>query len=539
MNDADDVVEIADSVFSLGKQKLYGAAGLLSGVFGFVADVLQPIAPFALYLFIGFGILSFFTLAFYLGILQDSIDEIKENTEELKSTAQLNLIESRKLKDNTERTANTVEKINSAIESINRNGLRKNPNSAEDFYHNAKICELNGDYSNARKAYKAYIGYKTNKLEPHLRLIDFLRANEGRAGAQEEYNLITRGNDSLVVKYTKLLLSPLSSRKAVLAAFQNEYPEFAPTYYHLSREFSVEKLGKQQLSDKRQEYRWLKKFTKLNDAGVVTSYFVDKERLLEWQKDVAARLIIAEKSKEFWDNPITLLGWEAMNEPNLNDNPSVIIGASMYKPTGLVGTLDVIEPHLEIQIRLKGQDGFKSLGKLSSVDALTGKKKAANRIILAPEELIAQDIEVRYQNIEGEWSDIYTISLEERYFKASVSKANGTILVNPSMLSLLKNNQQKWVSFRFFDSSLLLYFTNLVKCRGVIKEVRFGLNSDILDQTFEMELFNGLGAAPMRLNNKEGFHQIHKEIPLDTKFINIQLIFKDGSKSALVKIINH
>jgi len=595
INDADDVAEIADSVFSIGKQKLFGLVGLLSGVFGFIADVLQPIAPFAFYLFVGFGALCLLTLGIYLktkkalislmvlgcitvvlglvtvfqnvtkssengiaantipgvlslqesiGILQDSVDDIKRDTEGLKNLAEENLAESRQLAektdriaDDTERTVNAVEAINDSINSIETNGIRKTPISAEDFYHNAKIHELSGDYANARKAYKNYISFNTAKLEPHLRLIDFLRANEGRAGAQEEYAIITRGQKSVIVDYTKLLLIPLSGRKQALIEFQKLHPEFAPAYYHLSREFSVEKLGKQKLRDKRREYQWLEKCKELNDTGGFVRYFVDKERLLQWKNDIELRLIAAKKEKELWGNPVTVLNWKPANMPNLNDNPSVIIGASMYTPSSLVATLSISEPHLEIEIRQSGQDEFLSLGKFDFIDPLTGKQRAAHQFTLSPDMLIPQKIEVKYQDISEEWSEIYTISLEEKHIKSSAVDENGVTEVNPSMHNLLKNNPQKWASFRNFDSSLLLYFTNLVKCRGVIDEVRYSLDSDKLDKVFKLEPFNGLGAAPMNLKNGNS-HEIHTRISSNTKFIKIQLSFKDGSKSALIKILN-
>ena len=67
MADVEDIVEeVTEGVLSLGKRKLFGIAGILSGTFGFVADVLQPIAPFAIYLFIGSAVLLVFALIYYL-----------------------------------------------------------------------------------------------------------------------------------------------------------------------------------------------------------------------------------------------------------------------------------------------------------------------------------------------------------------------------------------------------------------------------------------------------------------------------------------
>jgi len=62
----EDVTEVAEGVLSLGKQKLYAIAGMLSAICGFIGDVLQPIAPFAVYLLIGSTVLLGLSVLFYL-----------------------------------------------------------------------------------------------------------------------------------------------------------------------------------------------------------------------------------------------------------------------------------------------------------------------------------------------------------------------------------------------------------------------------------------------------------------------------------------
>jgi len=66
MNEAEYTSEMAEGLLSLGKKKLFGFAGVLSGVFGFIADVLQPIAPFALYLAIICAIGLLVSLCLYI-----------------------------------------------------------------------------------------------------------------------------------------------------------------------------------------------------------------------------------------------------------------------------------------------------------------------------------------------------------------------------------------------------------------------------------------------------------------------------------------
>ncbi|MDB9741681.1 hypothetical protein OAB00_02380 [Akkermansiaceae bacterium] len=582
MSELEEVADITEGVISIGKKKLFSSAGIIGGVAGFVSDVLQPIAPIALYLFIASAVLLILSFVYYLkakrgsitsiillmmtlvlgcvsafqhllgaseegvmskavpgiaefqkslGIIQGSLDEIKEDTKQtLENTDKAN-----------EKLIEINQKID-ALDSLGATELQKNPSTAEGFYHNAKIYELKGDYGNARRAYKSYIDFNTDKLEPHLRLTDFLRVNEGRAGALEEYRLLTQGNNNLNVEYTILLLAPLSSRKAGLIIFQAKHPDYAPVYYHLSNVFSVATLGQQSLADKLNEYKWMKKFLQFNESGELTKYFVDKQRLLDWQNDIASRMKIAEVNLEQLNNPVSILNWTPSNQPDLTANPSVIIGGSIATTNSLTGTLNIIEPAIDIEVRTKNfiaeQEEFKSLGHESEIDPVTRKPIARHQIILSNDQHFPQDFEVRYQNTAGQWSDTYTVSLEEFHVKATSVDDSGKVTLNPNTMKLINENPQNWCWFRSFDSRLLLYFTSIVKCRGVIEEISYSLDSDTLDQDFALHPYEGISSAPLSDQEGNDIQEILKEVPNDTKFVSIQLTFKDGTKSDIVKIVN-
>ena len=57
--------------------------------------------------------------------------------------------------------------INRGIEALgDLGGLVANPQTPEDFYHNARIHELGGDYGNARQAYLKFFSFGLDKLDP-------------------------------------------------------------------------------------------------------------------------------------------------------------------------------------------------------------------------------------------------------------------------------------------------------------------------------------------------------------------------------------
>jgi len=578
----EDVTEVTEGVISASKRQLLTVGGVLSGVFGFIADVLQPVAPFAIYLFITsvivllvsavcffkfkkgfasmvlfgasavvFGAITLFQHISHskdngaiakmvpavsdfqkvLGIVEEKLDGIKEDTKELKATTG-------QIAKDTSETKTAVRDLNYAVRYLKTDGIIKNAESAEDFYHNAKIYELSGDYSNARKAYTSYIKFKTNKLDPHLSLTDFLRSNDSISVAREDYKIITRGIDTPVVVYTKILLRSPNARREALIAFQQEHPDFAPVYYHLSWEYSEEKLGEQQFSDIREEYKWLRVFDKLDQAGKVSTFFIDKERLSEWKNDVAARLRVAEVKQDQLAEPVSIIEWVPVNMPRFDISNTVIIGGSSRDKSGVIGTLTVLEDALEIEVKFEGEDAFSSLGFSDEMNPKTRQKEPKYSIVIPHQKLKAQMIDVRYKDATGKWSDTYQVSIEKEHIYSSYTNEKGEVVINPSMQDHIMNHQAKWIEFREFDGRLLIYITNLMKCRSVMKSIHYSLDKKDLDLKWKIDDIDFLGKAPLSDKNGDDLVEIYRSIPKTTQMIYMQIIFKDGAKSEIVEFAN-
>ena len=237
-----------DSLKKLGKKfgKLDFLFTVMSLVITFLADILQPILPFVFYLFIfsaivliglvalrflrpnfkyntkgtlAFssslflltGLLSFFNqteasqekgvlasngfevaeiLQSSLGIIQKDLASIKETIEKLEENTEKNIQETKKvveaIQESTKSVVSSINKIQKNFSELNQSGgIINNPSTPEQFYHNARIYELNGDYGNARRSYNKYLSFKLDFLDPHLRYQTFLKIQEGKAGARE------------------------------------------------------------------------------------------------------------------------------------------------------------------------------------------------------------------------------------------------------------------------------------------------------------------------------------------------------------------
>lgn len=95
------------------------------------------------------------------------------------------------------------------------------------------------------------------------------------------------------------------------------------------------------------------------------------------------------------------------------------------------------------------------------------------------------------------------------------------------VLNMTKDN---WVSFRDYNGKQLIYFTHLETYTCGIQQVRYSINSDVLDQTWELQ--------PCDPNNPLEITKeiIYLSLPLGTaKSIAVKLTFTDGSESEIVR----
>jgi len=97
------------------------------------------------------------------------------------------------------------------------------------------------------------------------------------------------------------------------------------------------------------------------------------------------------------------------------------------------------------------------------------------------------------------------------------------------MKPILNMTKNSWVSFRDFNGKQLIYFTHLESYKCGIKSVHYSINSDKLDEVWELEACNPKN--PLAVTKDD----IYLSLPLNTaKSISVKLIFSDGSESEVV-----
>ena len=522
-------------------------SGVLATVGGLVADVMQPLAPFVFYIFllsglsllvccivyfrgmkellgalvlcamatVATGLISLLqqggqeseergvvavavpamgSLQVRLGLIEEKLDDIKEDTEAIREDTGV-------IKDTTARIESKPDEILSEIRKGfgSSKGVISNPASPEEYYHNARIHELGGDYSAARRSYLEFFKSDLNMLDPHLRFITFLKVQEGTAGARETYNEVTARSSTDMPAYARILLLPTGKRIAGLKTYFTEHPLFAPAAYHLSLEYSERRLGSQTLGDQREERRYLKAFVKEDTEGGLLRYFIDQELVAQWRADATQRLAALDNtlSSSVLENPVSL-SWMAHN-------------------AGWNGNITIGEPALEIKWKIKGKGTAKSTGTRGANDPRTGRP-APRMFFELPLKQPSTTIQLWYTDLQGVQRGPFEFKFEKQK-----ESDNG----NRRTLEMTTNS---WVSLRDYDGATLLYFTQVLSYRGALSTILYGVNRAKPNKNFRFPAWKKTGIAPITANVKP-----YINVPKSTRYVTVQLTYKNGDKSEVVR----
>ena len=98
------------------------------------------------------------------------------------------------------------------------------------------------------------------------------------------------------------------------------------------------------------------------------------------------------------------------------------------------------------------------------------------------------------------------------------------------------NKSRGWIAFRNFGGRQLLYFTTLQTLHCRLKEIRYSINSAVLDQTVELVKCNK--AIPFNLSEKDVLEgRAYKSMPLGTaEWAAVQVVWEDGEESAVQRV---
>jgi hypothetical protein len=399
-------------------------------------------------------------------------------------------------------TRGSLDKIAQRFESLSLNGgLITNAKTPEEHYHNARIHELGGNFTAARKEYTEYLSSNLEALDPWLSYSTMLKSAEGKAGAVEAMRYFGDKLKPQTVSYQTALalLEEGEARLTKLQAVAAANPDFGPLAWLISQEFSEARRGDQTLADQRAEKEWLEKFRAAHAAGKFEKYFLDKKEAQKWIDAGEARWAkLISTPERVLENPVSLTaqfssgGW------------AVIFSLTDFKAK-------------ELFYKLDGKGDFQSTGQLPYKNPQTGLPMINTHLPLPNLASGEHTIEVKYTDKNEKTNGPYPL----KFSTGDEQLSQGKMALNMTAGS--------WLSFRDYEGKVLLYFTQLLSYRPIIKEIRWSLNNDKLDRTFAFK--------PSTKMYEIGEGLPYLAVPADAEFASVQVTYKDGTTSPVQKIV--
>ena len=407
-----------------------------------------------------------------------------------------------KVSSKIDKSQATLEKIADRFEALASNGgIIQNAKTPEEHYHNARIHELGGNFSSARKEYSDYLFSNLEAIDPWLSYSAMLKSAEGKAGAVEAIRYFGDKLKPPTISYQTALalMEDGDARIAKLTALAEKNPDFGPLPWLISQEYSEARRGDQTLADKRAEKEWLEKFRAANKAGKFEKYFIDKKEAQKWVETADTRWAsLTSTPDKVLENPITLTaqyssgGW------------AIIFSLTDFKAK-------------ELFFRLDGKGEFQSTGHLPMKNVQTGLPMIQTYVPLpnlAPGE---HSVEAKYVDKNDKTNGPYTLKF---------STEDETLAQGKQILEMTKGS---WLSFRDYDGKVLLYFTHLLSYRPVLKEIRYSINSEALDMIYKFKPSDKMYIA--------GDELPYITVPPNSQYAAVQITYKDGTKSGVQKVM--
>lgn len=406
--------------------------------------------------------------------------------------------------ENTEQIAEATREISLSLETVRRDlakakdslGLIDDPRLPSDFYHNARMYEQRGDYLSARRSYASLLAFHLNVIDPHLQYQRLIRLQDGRAAAREIYADLEPPAEDKATRFAAILASTSTERIAKLEQFVEQHPDYTPAVYYLSVEFSKDKLGAQALADMAKEKQLLNRFQQLVEDGQLVRHFLDQSLAMTWVDDARERRAALQQLDEsVFKTPVRM--------------------TSMLSNAGWTISLIIPEATREIFYRWADEEQFESTGFNSFVDQRTGRPMPMPSIQLALQSE-ARKLFVKYVDVRGNEQGPFELAFDPESERVRSGK------------QILEQLPQAWLSFREFNGRSLAYFSHLVSYRHAIAEIRYGIDTDKPDQVFPLKPVD-----PHKPHTVSADSLIYITVPPATKFVSVQLKYRDGTGSKL------
>jgi serine/threonine protein kinase len=402
--------------------------------------------------------------------------------------------------DNTTEIVYTLDQLRQQFEEATAAGSSvRNPKTPADHYFNARVHSQRGDYIKARQSFLAYFSDELPVVDPHLQFIHILKLQEGVAGARELYRELPGDKEVPARRLAQAMLYPAERRTQLLTELVESESEYAPAWYQLSREYSLERKPVQTLSDQVREKQLLERFLDLHERGQLLKHFLDQSKAATMLEDAQQRI-----------NTLASVDVSSLEQP-------VRITQATPSSGGWSVSFGIAEAAVEILYRVGEQGEFKStgnrnvfIGGAEPTDPRTGKPFPKCNIDLP--ETPKTTIYVKYVDAASQFRGPYSLEFDPYVLRGNWERF------------ILDANKRQWLVLR--DGTLLFSIFNYG--RDQVKAVVYGLD----EETPTREKSVPSGAV-----GETNYQEFMMSVSPTVKFATIQVTFTDGSKSEVIKIM--
>jgi hypothetical protein len=208
---------------------------------------------------------------------------------------------------------------------------------------------------------------------------------------------------------------------------------------------------------------------------------------------------------------LTLKGWGV----ELGRQAHRVLVSGQYSNDGWAIYLRIDDKVEEIFYKLPNDAAYKSTGFHDEINNPETGQPRPNEYIPTPELHERSIILVKYRNVYGEEEGPYELLFDPML--EALKEVKQTLSSSPG----------SWLAYGLYDGRLLVYFTHLLTRKSMIKEIRYSVDDESLGRNLRFAPDNNV--VPFSYNDNEDENPI--TVPLETKFVAIKIIFKDGTET--------
>lgn len=227
----------------------------------------------------------------------------------------------------------------SKIDSIDKNaGVIGNPQSYNDFYHNARVHELTGNLLEARKAYEKYFETNLSYYDPLIAYANIIKALEGPSSVGDFLGKLRdkySDNPAVALAYA-VNKADKADQEFLLEKLAAQYPDYGPIYFAQMELYSYKNAGMPTLAEQKKGQEALAKLESLEKRQNFSKYFIDKQLLAEKEEFIKSQSVMANTAYgQMNKNPIDFKFEYVNGSISLSFIPLEMVKKIFYRIDGL------------------------------------------------------------------------------------------------------------------------------------------------------------------------------------------------------------